>query len=320
MKKNISVIGCGHWGKNLVRNFYDLGVLSSICDPNDEIANKYSTQYNVKNHSFAQILDDSNIEGVVIAVPAYLHASMAIEAMNAGKNVFVEKPIAMNDSEAKLMITTAKKNGVQLMIGHLLQYHPIFKTIRKIVDTGKIGKLNYIYSNRLSLGKVRSKEDVVWSFAPHDISMILSLASQEPEFVSTSSTSILQKDIADTAIINLEFKSGLKSHISVSWLHPYKEHKLVVIGNFAMLVFDDIKPWNEKLALYKYESVSSHGTIDLDRSDVEYVNVIEEEPLKIECEHFIDVIEKNIQPLTDGVEGLRVLKVLTAASQFQTIK
>ena len=265
-------------------------------------------------------MDDSNIEGVVIAVPAYLHASMAIEAMNAGKNVFVEKPIAMNDSEAKLMITTAKKNGVQLMIGHLLQYHPIFKTIRKIVDTGKIGKLNYIYSNRLSLGKVRSKEDVVWSFAPHDISMILSLASQEPEFVSTSSTSILQKDIADTAIINLEFKSGLKSHISVSWLHPYKEHKLVVIGNFAMLVFDDIKPWNEKLALYKYESVSSHGTIDLDRSDVEYVNVIEEEPLKIECEHFIDVIEKNIQPLTDGVEGLRVLKVLTAASQFQTIK
>ncbi len=320
MKKNISVIGCGHWGKNLVRNFSDLGVLSSICDPNTEIANKYANQYNANNYSFTQILDDSNIEGVVIAVPAYLHASMAIEAMNAGKNVFIEKPIAMNVSEAELMIATAKKNEVQLMVGHLLQYHPIFKTIRKIVDTGEIGKLNYIYSNRLSLGKVRSKEDVIWSFAPHDISMILSLAGQEPESVSTNSTSILQKNIADTATINLEFKSGLKSHISVSWLHPYKEHKLVVIGKFAMLVFDDIKPWNKKLALYKYETVPSHGKINLESSDVEYVNVIEEEPLKNECQHFINVVKKNTQPLTDGAEGLKVIKVLTAASQSQTIK
>jgi len=320
MKKNISVIGCGHWGKNLVRNFSDLGALSSVCDPNTEIANKYANQYNVNNYTFAEILDNSNIEGVVIAVPACHHASMAIEAMNAGKNVFVEKPIAMNESEAELMIATAKKNGVQLMIGHLLQYHPIFKTIRKIVNAGGIGKLNYIYSNRLSLGKVRSKEDVIWSFAPHDISMILSLVGQELESVSANSTSIIQKNIADIATINLEFISGLKSHISVSWLHPYKEHKLVVVGKFSMLVFDDVKPWNEKLALYRYESFSSHGIISLENSDVEYLKVIEEEPLKNECQHFLDVVEKKTQPLTDGAEGLRVLKVLTAASQSQIKK
>jgi predicted dehydrogenase len=224
MKKNIAVVGCGYWGKNLVRNFSELEVLSSICDPDTEIANKYASQYNVKNSSFIEIINDLNIKGVVLAVPAPLHASMAIEAMNKGKHVFVEKPLAMNVTEAELMITTAKKNGVKLMVGHLLQYHPIFKTIRKIVNADEIGKLNYIYSNRLSFGKIRTKEDIIWSFAPHDISMILSLADQDPEFIITKSTSTIQKNIADTATIHMEFKSGLKSHISVSWLHPYKEH------------------------------------------------------------------------------------------------
>ena len=319
MKKNIAVVGCGYWGKNLVRNFSELEVLSSICDPDTEIANKYAGQYNVKNSSFIEIINDVNIKGVVLAVPAPLHASMAIEAMNKGKHVFVEKPLAMNETEAELMITTAKKNGVKLMVGHLLQYHPIFKTIRKIVNADEIGELNYIYSNRLSFGKIRTKEDIIWSFAPHDISMILSLAGQDPEFIITKSTSIIQKNIADTATIHMEFKSGLKSHISVSWLHPYKEHKLVVSGKSAMLVFDDTKPWNEKLALYPYEVVSSKGIINLKKSDVKYLEVPEEEPLKNECQDFIDVVEKNIKPMTDGVEGLRVVKVLSAASKSKTI-
>ena len=318
MKKNIAVVGCGYWGKNLVRNFSELEVLSSICDPDTEIANKYAGQYNVKNSSFIEIINDVNIKGVVLAVPAPLHAPMAIEAMNKGKHVFVEKPLAMNETEAELMITTAKKNGVKLMVGHLLQYHPIFKTIRKIVNADEIGELNYIYSNRLSFGKIRTKEDVIWSFAPHDISMILSLAGQDPEFIITKSTSIIQKNIADTATIHMEFKSGLKSHISVSWLHPYKEHKLVVSGKSAMLVFDDTKPWNEKLALYPYEVVSSKGIINLKKSDVKYLEVSEEEPLKNECQDFIDVVEKNIKPMTDGDEGLRVVKVLSAASKSKT--
>ena len=318
MKKNIAVVGCGYWGKNLVRNFSELEVLSSICDPDTEIANKYAGQYNVKNSSFIEIINDVSIKGVVLAVPAPLHASMAIEAMNKGKHVFVEKPLALNETEAELMITTAKKNGVKLMVGHLLQYHPIFKTIRKIVNADEIGELNYIYSNRLSFGKIRTKEDIIWSFAPHDISMILSLAGQDPEFIITKSTSIIQKNIADTATIHMEFKSGLKSHISVSWLHPYKEHKLVVSGKSAMLVFDDTKPWNEKLALYPYEVVSSKGIINLKKSDVKYLEVSEEEPLKNECQDFIDVVEKNIKPMTDGDEGLRVVKVLSAASKSKT--
>ena len=319
MKKNIAVVGCGYWGKNLVRNFSELGALYSICDPNTEIANKYASQYNVKNSSFIEIINDLNIKGVVLAVPAHLHVSMAIEAMNKGKHVFVEKPLAMNENESELMIATAKKNSVKLMVGHLLQYHPIFKKILKIVNANEIGELNYIYSNRLSFGKVRTKEDIIWSFAPHDISMILSLAGQDPEFIITKSTSILQKNIADTATIHMEFKSGLKSHISVSWLHPYKEHKLVVSGKSAMLVFDDTKLWNEKLALYPYEVVSSKGIINLKKSDVKYLEVPEEEPLKNECQHFIDVVEKDIKTMIAGAEGLRVVKVLSAASKSKTI-
>ncbi len=317
MKKNIAVIGCGHWGKNLVRNFSELGVLSSICDPNTEIVEQYSKQFNVKKFSITEIINDPNIKGVVLAVPAHLHASMAIEAMNKNKHVFVEKPLGMNEVEAEAMIAAAKKNKVRLMVGHLLQYHPIFKTIREYVVAGKIGEINYIYSNRLSFGKVRTKEDVIWSFATHDISMILSLTGQEPEYVSTNAISILQKNIADTATIHLQFKSGLKSHISVSWLHPYKEHKLVIVGQSAMLVFDDTKSWHEKLALYPFKVVSSKNLINLQNTNVQYVKVNEEEPLKNECRHFIDVVEKDIQPLTDGAEGLRVLKVLSAASRSQ---
>lgn len=318
MKKNIAVVGCGHWGKNLVRNFFALGRLFSICDTSTEIADKYTKQYNVKKSSFTEIINDPNIRGVVLAVPAYLHASMAIEAMNKNKHVFVEKPLAMNEVEAEAMIATANKNKVQLMVGHLLQYHPIFKMIREFVAAGKIGKINYIYSNRLSFGKVRTEEDVIWDLAPHDISMILSLTGQEPEYISTNSTSILQKNISDTATIHMKFKSGLKSHILVSWLYPYKEHKLVVVGQSAILVFDDTKSWHEKLALYPYEVVSSKNFINLQNFNVQYLKVIEEEPLRNECQHFVDVVEKDIQPLTDGVEGLRVLKVLSTASQSQT--
>ena len=318
MKKNIAVVGCGHWGKNLVRNFSDLGSLAAVCDPNAEVAQQYADQYLVKNYSFSEVLNDLSIEGVVLAVPAPLHASMAIEVMNAGKHAYVEKPLAMNNLEADRMIASAEENGVQLMVGHLLQYHPIFMALRTLVESGEMGALQYIYSNRLSFGKVRSEEDVIWSFAPHDISMILSLAGQEPDTVRAESTSILQPDIADTAIVHMEFNSGLKAHISVSWLHPYKEQKLVVVGKNAMAVFDDTKPWGEKLALYRHVVRSSGSLPSLEKAEVEYVEVSQSEPLRNECQHFVDVVSGDITPLTNGKEGLGVLNVLSAASLSQS--
>ena len=318
MKKNIAVVGCGHWGKNLVRNFSELGALYAVCDPNTKLAQRYAKQYKVNNFSFTEIINDTSIEGVVLAVPAPLHASLAIDAMNAGKHVYVEKPLAMNQKEARQMIDISKDQGVQLMVGHLLQYHPVFIALRGLVESGEIGGLNYIYSNRLSFGKIRSEEDVIWSFAPHDISMILSLMGQEPELIRTESCSILQANIADTAVVHMEFKSGLKAHISVSWMHPYKEQKLVVMGESAMAVFDDTLPWSQKLALYRHNIDLTGEAPILEKSIVEYISVIQSEPLRNECQHFIDVISGLLTPLTDGDEGLRVLNVLSTATLSQS--
>ena len=315
MKKNIAVVGCGHWGKNLVRNFAELGVLGAVCDPNKELAESYANQYQVNSLSFDDVLSASNIDGVVLAVPAPLHAEMAIAAMKSGNHVYVEKPLAMNAAEARDMIQVAEQNNSQLMVGHLLQYHPVFRELLHHVNAGQVGALSYIYSNRLSFGKVRTEEDVIWSFAPHDISMILSLTNQEPIAVRAETANILHPNIADTATIHMEFSSGVKAHVAVSWLHPFKEQKLVVVGNEGMLVFDDTKSWDEKLALYPHSAKTIESQPVLKKADVEFIKVPEYEPLRAECAHFVSVVSGEEKPLTDGYEGLRVLNVLSAATE-----
>ena len=314
MEKIIAAVGCGYWGKNLVRNFAEIGALRYVCDPVSEVAETLAKQHDAEVATFEEIIFDSDIEAVVLAVPAPLHASMAIKAMTRGKHVYVEKPLAMNQTEAESMIKASVKNQVHLMVGHLLQYHPVFVKLKKVVNEGTLGNLNYLYSNRLSLGKVRSEEDVIWSFAPHDLSMILSLVGEQPKTVRTEHASILQHGIADSAMIHMEFSANLRAHVNVSWFHPYKEQKLVVIGDAGMAVFDDTQSWERKLSIFRHQIEYLDNVPTLNKADAEYLDVPQAEPLKQECKFFINLIKGYETPLTDGQEGLRVLEVLTAAS------
>jgi len=313
MMMKVAVVGCGHWGKNLVRIFSELGALQAICDSDAALAEKFSLDYEIPALDFDTVLG-SDCDGVVIAAPATLHATLAEKAFAAGKHVYIEKPLAMTLGDADRIIAAGQHAERHLMVGHLLQYHPVFACLREMVAQGKFGELRYIYSSRLSFGKVRAEEDVVWSFAPHDISMILSLIGHNVESVRCEASDILQAGISDMASLHLRFENGLKAHVSCSWLHPYKEQKLVVIGDKGMAVFDDTMDWNQKLAVYDHEINMQVSPPVSRRADVQFEKVPKGEPLKAECQYFLSLMAGQVNPLTDGSEGRRVLQVLAAAS------
>jgi UDP-2-acetamido-3-amino-2,3-dideoxy-glucuronate N-acetyltransferase len=311
----VAVIGCGHWGRNLVRNFAKLGALVAVSDVHIPTAEKYAAEFGVKALSFDETLDQPDIAGVVIAAPAEMHADMALRALAAGKHVYVEKPLALKAADGEAMVAAAKKADRVLMIGHLLQYHPAFHSVLELLHNGTIGKVRYIYSNRLNLGKIRREENVFWSFAPHDISMILALAGELPRKVHATGSHYLQQHVADVTTTTMQFANGVNAHIFVSWLHPFKEQKLVVVGENAMLVFDDRLPWNEKVTLYRHTMEWKEGMPVPTAAQGEMVPLKEDEPLTLECRHFLDSIVQGTAPRTDGEEGLRVLRVLEAAQQ-----
>ncbi|MEA3358581.1 MAG: Gfo/Idh/MocA family oxidoreductase [Thermodesulfobacteriota bacterium] len=312
---SIAVIGSGYWGKNLIRNFYDLSALKFVCDKNEILLDHFQDQYSGIKTCLAlnDILSSDDIEGVVIATPAETHFTMVREAILAGKHVYVEKPMALRSKEGEELVYLAEKNKRILMVGHLLHYHPAFMRLKELVGQGELGRINYIYSNRLNLGKIRREENILWSFAPHDISMILSIAGERPETIITVGGNYLHQRIADVTLTHLNFPSGLKAHVFVSWLHPVKEQRLVVVGDKKMAVFDDTQPWESKLLLFahKIEWISKKPVPT--KSDPESVVLNEKEPLREECAHFLDCIKNGEKPITDGKEGLRVLEVLNAS-------
>ena len=313
----IAVIGSGYWGKNLVRNFHQIGALELICDRSEDLLANFREQYaDVKTClALSDVLKNENIAGVAIATPAETHYGLAKEALLGGKHVYVEKPLVLNEREGEELIELARERKLVLMVGHLLQYHPIFIKLKALALDGELGRINYIYSNRLNLGKIRREENILWSFAPHDISMILSIAEDEPETVQTMGGYYLHQKIADVTTTHLEFKSGLQAHIFVSWLHPFKEQKLVVVGDRKMAVFNDTKPWANKLWLYPHEIKWEHNMPVPAKAEPETVDVPQEEPLRQECEHFLHCISSGQRPITDGNEGLRVLRVLNASQR-----
>lgn len=309
---SICVIGSGYWGKNLIRNFDALGALTLICDKDEASLENFRKQYPQVQTTLAlsDVLSNSDIDGVAIATPAETHYSIARECLLAGKNIFVEKPLTLDENEAEELIALAHDKGLKLMVGHLLQYHPVFIKLKQMAHDGELGRIHYIYSHRLNLGKIRREENIFWSFAPHDISMLLALAGEMPETVSTTGGNYLHEKIADVTVTHMNFASGLKAHIFVSWLHPFKEQKFVVVGDKKMAVFDDTLPWEDKLLLYPHKIRWEDNLPIPDKAEAERADVPQSEPLKDECAHFLECIAKDRIPLTDGHEGIRVLKVL----------
>ncbi len=311
----VAVVGAGYWGKNLVRNYAELGALGAVCDSNQQTLKSFNEAYpEIKCFtSFQDLLSDRNIKAVSIAAPAEMHFSLAREALLSGKDVFVEKPLALSLSDAHELKEIAEKNDRILMVGHLLRYHSAFIKLKEIIHNGDLGRIHYIYSNRLSFGKIRREEDILWSFAPHDISMILALAQEEPEYVLATGGNYLHKKIADVTTTHLEFPSGLKAHVFVSWLHPFKEQMLVVVGDKNMAVFRDSSPWGEKLLLYPHNISWHDGIPEPEKGDAKSVEIEKSEPLKAECAHFIECITSRKKPVTDAQEGIEVLRILKAS-------
>ena len=315
--KNIAVVGTGYWGKNLVRNFFNLGALNTICDTNPDALKTFLVKYKGINAvlSFSEVLNNPEIKGIVISTPAVTHASLAREALLAGKDVYVEKPLCLSEEEGVELNELAKKHGRILMVGHLLWYHPVVIKLKELVEKGELGRIRYIYSNRLNLGKLRREENVLWSFAPHDISVILGLVGEMPESLRAQGGNFLHQKIADTTVTLLNFASGIRAHIFVSWLHPFKEQKLVVVGEKKMAVFDDTAPWEKKLILYPHSIDWMNNVPVAHKAEGQPVFVEQDEPLRAECAHFLDCMINRKRPRTDGEEGLRVLRVLNASQR-----
>ena len=311
----VAVVGCGYWGQNLVRNFHQLGSLAAICDSDAHRLQEMSAKYGAKGiEEFGDVLEQPGIQGVVISAPAALHYRLAKQALLAGKDVFVEKPLALHVEEGEEIAALARKHGRILMVGHLLQYHPAILELKKLISGGELGRVEYIYSSRLNLGKLRTEENILWSFAPHDISAILYLLDEEPRTVAAHGSSHLNPPIVDVTLTTCDFASGVKAHIFVSWIHPFKEQKLVVVGDRQMAVFDDTES-ERKLVVYPHRIDWIDRRPVAHKSEGTVVPLPKDEPLALECRHFLDCLQTRSNPRTDGENGMRVLRILEACGR-----
>ena len=313
--KRIAVAGFGYWGKNLIRNFHELEALSLVCDADPARASVVAELYPDARFttSFLDVLDDPEIDAVALATPAATHAALAEKVMHAGKDCFVEKPLSLSVKDGERLTQVAESTGQILMVGHILHYHPAVIALKELVSSGQLGRIDYIYSNRLNIGKFRTEENILWSFAPHDISVILGLLNEEPTQVDCQGASYLSRNVADVTMTQMSFASGASAHIHVSWLHPFKEQRLVVIGSDQMAVFDDTA--EHKLVLYPHKVNWRDRIPTAVKAEARPVTLPESEPLKQECLEFLNSIESRVPPITDGKEGLRVLRVLSACQR-----
>jgi predicted dehydrogenase len=312
-KLAVAVIGCGYWGQNLVRNFYQLGTLELVADPDQGARARAATiAPGVEAiDDIEAVFERPDVQAVAIATPAETHHPLAMRALAAGKDVFVEKPLALTFEQGAAMRAEAERLGRVLMVGHLLEYHPAVLKLRVLLADRALGRVNYIYSNRLNFGKIRTEENALWSFAPHDIAVILRLVGELPIQVTCSGGSYVTPNLADVTVSCLQFASGLRAHIFVSWLNPFKEQKLVVVGDRKMAVFDDVADEN-KLVLYDQRVDLNNRQPVLQKGEMQVIDLPAEEPLRNECQHFLECVRNRRPPLSDASSGIAVLKVLQA--------
>ncbi len=309
----IAVVGCGYWGKNLVRNFEALGALALVVDATEQ--GRETAKQLAPNTPVSDDFKDAltgQIDGVVIATPAETHYDLVRQALTAGKDVFVEKPMALTADKGAELVRMASAKDRILMVGHVLEYHPAIVKMVELVHSGALGRLQYIYSNRVGLGKIRREENILWSFAPHDIAVILRLVGAMPFQVVACGGAYIQPNIADVTVTHLLFDNGVRAHIHISWLHPFKEQRLVVIGSEKMASYDDVA---KSLVLYDHHIRMERDNPVPVKGAYESVIFDEAEPLRVECEALLQALTARTAPLTDGLSGLKVLNVLNAAQR-----
>ncbi len=315
MKVKVGVVGMGYWGRNIVRNFHELGALAAVCDSDPNREKNVTEQYPGTRFTtdIGDLLRDDSVRALAIAAPAAQHYNIAKQALEADKDIFVEKPLALEISEGEELVKLARDHGRILMVGHILRYHPAVRRLKELISDGELGQVRYIYSNRLNIGKIRTEENILWSFAPHDISVILALLEQQPGRVSCQGEGYLTHGVADSTLSHFTFPGGVLAHIFVSWLHPFKEQRLVVVGSEKMALFDDTAEC--KLLLFPHRIEWKNQVPTAIKAESRPVELPAEEPLRNECAHFLECVENRTTPLTDGEEGLRVLRLLKLCQQ-----
>lgn len=313
---SIGVLGLGYWGPNLARNFAALpdAEVRWLCDGRPEALERQRPAHPEARMTgdFKDLLDDDELDAVVIAAPVPAHADLALQAIAAGKHVFVEKPLGATLADAERVVAAADDSGRVVMVGHLLEYHPAVEKLGELISAGELGDVRYVYSTRLNLGKLRTDENALWSLGPHDVSVALALINQEPDSVHAHGESYMNEGVEDVVFGYLRFPSGIAAHLHLSWLDPHKERRITVVGSRRMATFDDMAI-EGKLTIYDKgfdESYESYGEYMARSGDITMPQISNEEPLRIECRHFVECIRTGATPRTDAHSGLRTVRVL----------
>ena len=312
LNKKICVVGAGNWGFNHIKTLSKLKSLSGVVETQDSKIKKIKETFQCNVHSNLEDALKSNYDGFVVATPASTHYKLGMQIINSKKPLLIEKPLALNSRDANELVCKAKENNVNLMVGHLLLFHPSIIKIKEMILNHKIGKLQYIYSNRLNLGTIRTEENVFWSFAPHDISIFNYFTDSEPIEVKSFGGDFIQKGIHDTTITSFKYKNNIKAHIFVSWLHPFKEHRLIVIGSKGMLRYEDSTS-NKELIFYN-KGVNWENGIPIKKDgESKVISVNQKMPLTEELKYFINNLDSTFD-ISNGLSGLSVVKILEKSS------